>query len=132
MRMDDHALYADAVAVKDGFIVYVGDNKNALRWQDGTTEVIDLEGKTMLPGFIESHIHPTMYGINLLELDCRPASTPTIEGILEKVKSETESAPEGQWIRGWGWDDSKLKGKRNPTLRKGELQLTTCRPRQMI
>src|SRR5699024_10656592 len=72
-------------------------------------------GKTMLPGFIESHIHPAEYGMNLLKLDCRPINTPSIEVILEKVLHEAEKTPEGEWIRGWGWDDSKLEDKRNPT-----------------
>src|SRR5699024_12037041 len=69
----------------------------------------------MLPGFIESHGHPTVYGMNLLEVDCRPIETPSIESILDKLSDEVKRVPQEQWIRGWGWDDSQLAEKRFPT-----------------
>lgn len=82
--MNDELPHAESVVIKDGHIVYVGDNSTALTWKDNNTEIIDIEGKTVLPGFIESHAHPIDYGLNLLELDCRPSETPSIEDILKK------------------------------------------------
>jgi hypothetical protein len=114
ITMSEENSNANSIVVKDGYIEFVGDYENAKLWKSDDTEVIDLEEKTMLPGFIESHIHPTLYGMNLLELDCRPIKTPTIKSILDKVEREVEKTPAGQWIRGWGWDDSKLEDKRIP------------------
>ncbi len=50
--------WAEAVAIKDGSFVYVGDNPGAKQWIGPETEEIDLEGKLVLPGLIDSHVHP--------------------------------------------------------------------------
>src|SRR5690606_18382662 len=115
MTMDMDLPEASAVVVKEGVIQYVGDTELALNWKGKNTEVVDLEGKTLMPGFIESHVHPVDYAIKLLEIDCRATSAPSIEDVLEKIKEQTQSTPENEWIRGWGWDDSKLKEKRKIT-----------------
>ncbi|EQB34654.1 MULTISPECIES: amidohydrolase [Virgibacillus] len=115
ITMDEKKPRAEAVAVKDGLITYVGKTKDALSWKSKETEIRDVSGKTVMPGFIESHMHPTHYGLNLLEIDCRPESAPTIHAILQKIKELAARIPKGEWIRGWGWDDSKLKEGRIPT-----------------
>ncbi|WP_163528781.1 amidohydrolase [Halobacillus ihumii] len=115
LTMDDSFPQASAVAVKDGMIAAVGDESYVFDWKTEQTEIIDLNGKTLMPGFIESHIHPTIYGSTLLEIDCRPEIAPSMEDLLHKVSEEAVKTPEGEWIRGFGWDDSKLAEKRNPT-----------------
>ncbi|MEC5423283.1 amidohydrolase [Virgibacillus sp. C22-A2] len=115
ITMDEALPKANSVVVKDGLIIFVGDKEDSLSWQGDNTEITDLNGKTVLPGFVESHIHPALYGLNLLEIDCRTPQVSSIEDILIKVQEQTGETQEGQWIRGWGWDDSKLQEKRNPT-----------------
>ncbi|MFD2924705.1 amidohydrolase [Halobacillus naozhouensis] len=115
LTMDDSFPQASAVAVKDGMIVAVGDESDVFDWKTEHTKIIDLNGKTLMPGFIESHIHPTIYGSTLLEIDCRPETTPAMEDLLQKVSEEAVKTPEDEWIRGFGWDDSKLVEMRNPT-----------------
>lgn len=106
---------ATTVAVKNGQFMDIG-NKNLIHsWKGRNTEVVDLRGKTLLPGFIESHMHPTIYGLNLLEVDCRPSNAPTIDHILGEVSTVAQSMPQGQWIRGYGWNDTKLLENRYPT-----------------
>ncbi len=115
ITMDDAFPSADAVTVKNGVIQYVGDHPGALSFLNEDTEVIDLDGKTLMPGFIESHIHPSIFGLTLLEVDCKPTTTPSIPHLLQKVDAQAAKTPKGEWIKGWGWDDSKLAEKRNPT-----------------
>ncbi|MGP4080456.1 amidohydrolase [Pseudalkalibacillus sp. R45] len=115
LTMDDDSPSADAVTVKDGVIQYVGAHPSALSFVNEDTEVIDLDGKTLMPGFIESHIHPAIFGLTLLEVDCKPITTPSIPHLLKKVSAQAAKTPKGEWIKGWGWDDSKLAEKRNPT-----------------
>ncbi|WP_221565740.1 amidohydrolase [Alkalihalobacillus sp. TS-13] len=115
LTMDDAFPTADAVTVKNGVIQYVGDDPSALSFANEDTEVIDLNGKTLMPGFIESHIHPAIFGLTLLEVDCKPPTTPSILHLLEKIDAQAAKTPKGEWIKGWGWDDSKLAEKRNPT-----------------
>lgn len=113
--MDPTNPIADSIVFKNGDIAYVGNESSALLWKGINTKIIDVREKTVLPGFIESHAHPVDYGLNLLQIDCRPSETPSIEDILEKVKQEAARLPEGEWIRGWGWDESRMIEKRNPT-----------------
>ena len=115
LTMNEDSPKASAVVVKDGTIMHVGDDEEALDWKSENTEVIDLKKKTLMPSFIESHIHPSLYAMSLLEIDCKPNTTPSIKVLLEKVKDKVSHTSESQWIIGWGWDDSKLAEKRNPT-----------------
>lgn len=106
---------AEAVAVKDGRIIFVGTSKAALPLKGKDTKVVDLKGKALMPGFIESHAHPLACGESFLEVDCSPGTTNSIEEILCAVKEKASTLPKGQWILGRGWDDSKLSEKRVPT-----------------
>lgn len=115
ITMNELSPEANAIAVKNGSVLYVGETEDVLTLKGEQTEVVDLQGKTIMPGFVESHTHTTGYGNNLLQVDCRPAQTPSIDDILAKLKDAVEATPEGEWIRGWGWDDSRLAEKRNPT-----------------
>lgn len=68
--------------------------------------VVDLDGKFVLPGFIESHAHPMELGQQLLGLDIVPASVAGIEDICALVSERAENAEEGEWITGSGWDEN--------------------------
>ncbi|MBM7553343.1 amidohydrolase [Thalassobacillus pellis] len=115
ITMNEEAPSASAVVVTNGEVRYAGENEQALIWRDDGTEVVDLEGKTLMPSFIESHLHPSIYGLTLLEVDCKPDTTPSIETLMEKIREKAVSLQEGEWIKGFGWDDSRLLEKRNPT-----------------
>lgn len=56
----DSANYAEAVAVKNGKIVFVGAKSEAEKWKSDSTQMVDLKGKTMMPGFVEPHVHPSI------------------------------------------------------------------------
>ncbi len=65
--------YAEAVVVEGNKIIYVGSESGARKYIDAKTEVTDLEGKLMLPGFNDSHLHFTSGGNYLLGINLRPA-----------------------------------------------------------
>lgn len=96
---------AEALAVTDGKIVYVGNNVNANQWVADTTAILDLEGKTLTPGFIEGHGHLMGIGENLINLDL--LNTRSYEEIIELVKAKVDSAEDGEWIKGRGWHQDK-------------------------
>jgi len=75
---------AQAVAVKDRKIVKVGNNDEVLVLKDGHTTVIDLKGKTVVPGFNDSHMHLLNYAYSLKKVDCSGARS--VEEILERGK----------------------------------------------
>lgn len=96
---------AESVAVANGKIIYVGDKDEALELQGEKTEVVDLQGGTMTPGFIESHGHLMALGYNLLELDLLDITS--YQEMVDRVQTAVENAPPGQWILGRGWHQSK-------------------------
>lgn len=112
--MDEINPKATKVAVKNGKIIAFDRKADEVRGP--STKCIDMDGKTILPGLIESHAHPLTFASNLFQLDLRAEVTPDIESILEAVKEKARVTPKGQWITGMGWDDSKLKEKRFPTI----------------
>ncbi len=114
ITMENDLPKASTVAVKGKVITYVGNNCDIDDFKDRHTRIIDLNGKTLIPGFIESHMHSLLFGTNLLQLDCRSESTGSIDDILAVIKKSAITTPEGQWILGWGWDDVRLKEKRFP------------------
>ena len=95
----------EAVAVKDGMIVAVGTKAEVMKMQGSETEMIDLAGKTMTPGFIESHGHLMGIGYNKLELDLMYVKT--YDELVEKVAEAVDKVEPGTWITGRGWHQDK-------------------------
>ncbi len=92
---------AEAVVVHGNKIIFVGSNTEAKSYIDDNTEVIDLKGKLMLPGFIDNHVHFISGGFQLLGIDLRVAkSTKEFKDILKDYVSKNE----GKWITGGDWD----------------------------
>ncbi len=103
--VDDQQPKVEAVAVKGDRIIFVGDASEAEKFKNGTTQLIDLKGRTMTPGLIEGHGHFMGLGYNELNVDL--LETKSYREIIEKVKEAVENAAPGQWITGRGWHQSK-------------------------
>jgi len=111
--MDEGFSVAQAVAVKDKRIVFVGEGEPVKAYIGPQTQVTDLEGKTMLPGFIEGHIHLQMYGNSLLRLPIRDKSK---QEILDMVAKAAKEVPAGKWILGgMGWNNEVWEDPSYPT-----------------
>ena len=95
----------EAVAVLDDKIIYAGDYETAKSYQDPHTSVIDLDGKTMTPGFIDSHAHFLSIGYGKMKLDL--TRTEKYEDLIEMVRKAVSEAKPGEWITGRGWHQSK-------------------------
>jgi len=104
--------YAEAVVVERNKISFVGSNEEAKKLIDASTKVIELNGKLMLPGFIDDHVHFITGGFYLLGIDLRPAnSTHEFRNIL---KDYIDKYP-NKWITGGYWDHEKWEKKDLPT-----------------
>lgn len=115
LTMDPARPRAQAVAVWRGRILLVGDN-DAVRAEAGpTTRVIDLDGKTVLPGLNDNHCHPMGFGLALEWVDASPAAAGTLAELLERFRDAARKVPPGAWLRGRGYDDTRLDVRRHPT-----------------
>ncbi len=115
ITMETEIPCATALAIKGDIIYFVGTDQDALELKGLNTEVVDLGGKTAIPGFIESHSHPYYYAKQLLGVKCDQEATNSIDNILANLAETVAHTPEGQWVIGWGWDDSKFIERRNLT-----------------
>ena len=94
--------WAEAVAVANGRIVFVGRDADAERWIVPKTRVVDLAGRMLLPAFHDSHVHPVEGGIDSLEVDLHGLATPA--EVLEKIRAYAAAHPDAAWVRGSGWE----------------------------
>lgn len=109
---------AEAIAVKAGRIVAIGRRGDITALKGKDTEIIDAEGATILPGFIDPHVHVVMGAllsgfINVSALICD-----TIDEVMAKLKAGAEAAAPGAWVMAKGFDPSLTKGNANITRRE--------------
>jgi predicted amidohydrolase YtcJ len=103
---------AESVITQGNKIIFVGSNKEAQTRIDKNTEVLDLKGRLMLPGFIDNHTHFTSGGFYLLGIDLRSAkSTTEFKQILRAYVNEHR----GEWITGGDWDHEQWEVQDLPT-----------------
>lgn len=98
-----------SLGVRDGLIEYVGDEQNI-----PAKEVIDLHGKTMIPGMADSHLHLYAHCQNLTYVDL--SNVKSIKEMIVKMKEKADKTEEGQWIKGVNFDQTKWSENRFPTL----------------
>ena len=101
-----------AIAVEKGKITKVGTTHEITQLVGKHTKVIDLHGKTVVPGLIDTHIHVTDFGRCLLWLDLTEADS--IVDMQRLIREKAKGTPTGKWIVGRGWNETRFKEKRLP------------------
>lgn len=98
----------EAVAFKKDIILKVGTKDEVMKVTDNSTQIINMEGKTMLPGFIDTHTHLVGYGISLTTVDLEGARS--IGEVVDRCKKfiNTNDLKEGQWLIGRGWNQNQF------------------------
>ncbi len=111
VTVDGSFSIAQAVAVVGDRIIAVGSDDDVKTYIDSKTEVIDLKGRTMLPGINDAHIHASLYGGTRppLTLDVGYPAVKSINDIVKAVAEKAKAAKPGEWIRGMGWDEGYLE-----------------------
>lgn len=119
ITMEENEALAEAVAVKDGKIISVGTDEEINALQDDDTRKVDLGNNVLLPGFYDAHSHfPTTGYLGTVWVDLQsPPVGPVknIEDLIAELKEEVEKTPEGEWITGFGYDQTLLAEGRHPT-----------------
>ncbi|MCP4610169.1 MAG: amidohydrolase [Planctomycetes bacterium] len=118
ITVDDGNRRAEAFAVKNGKFIAVGTNSQIKKLIGKDTDVIDAQGKTITPGFIDAHLHPgPVYPVSsrLGKVDLRPDSVKSMDELINALREKAKTTPEGQWVFGSRYQDTKLG--RHPTRR---------------
>lgn len=108
---DDENPYGDSMIVKNKKICWIG-RQTDLPSQKGT--IIDLQGKRVIPGFVDSHMHPIMLADFRKKITAMPPAVNTIEDLVQAIKDCRKKQGPGKWIEGWGYDEQGLAEKRSP------------------
>ena len=104
--VDDDQPRAEAFAVKGDRFIAVGSSGDIRNLASSRTEIINAEGMTVTPGFIDAHSHPSGAGVN--ELVQVNADLRSIAEIKQALQQRAQITPDGQWIRAFKYDDTKL------------------------
>lgn len=108
---------ASAVVVLNNVIIYVGNDEGAMKYAGPNTTLVDLNGRSLVPGFIDAHVHTGITGLTLNSqaTDCSPANADSIEKIKAIIKDATLKTPKGTLIRSFNYNHNYLKEQRHPT-----------------
>lgn len=106
-----------AVAILGNKICYVGTDEGAMQYAGPNTRVVDLQGRSVIPGFNDAHIHTGITGLTLnsMETDCSPARADSIAKIKEIIRKAAENTPKGTLIRSFNYNHNYLSDGRHPT-----------------
>jgi predicted amidohydrolase YtcJ len=103
------------IAIGDGTIAAVGTREEIARLTQAETKIIDVSGRTVMPGLIDSHNHMTLFGHNLEALNLGPSRIGSIRQLLSRLRQRAAETGPGDWIKAWGMDETRLKEGRYPT-----------------
>lgn len=131
LTMNDAQPNAEAVAVRAGRITAVGSRAELLKMQGAHTRVVDLQGKTLLPGFVDPHSHISIVGLQAISANMLPppdGNNASIAQLQETLREYLKTSPEPKELGvvfGFGYDDSQLKEQRHPTREDLDAVSTT-------
>jgi len=113
LTMNPSQPFAEAIAIKNDTIVKVGTNEAVSKWIGKNTKIINLNGKAVVPGFIDTHIHVADFGRFLTWVDLRDVKS--IKEIQSSLIERAQKTAKGKWIIGRGWNQNRFAEKRLPT-----------------
>jgi predicted amidohydrolase YtcJ len=111
ITVDENFSIKEAIAVKDGWILFVGSDEDVKRFIGKHTNLLDLKGKPILPGVNDSHGHAALFGGTRppLALDLSYPTVRSIKDIASSLATKVKTVRPGEWIRGFGWDPPYLE-----------------------
>ncbi len=121
VSVDDSIGTVEAIAIKEGRILALGSNSDIEKYQGEGTRLINLQGKTMLPGFVDAHSHLSGVAIQAISANLLPAPdgpVNTIAQLQQTLRDYIRQSPvvaEHKVVIGFNYDDSQLAEKRHPT-----------------
>lgn len=113
---DERRSFASATAIKDGRFIAVGTEKEVMAYRGSNTQVIDVQGRTIIPGLNDSHLHLIRGGLNY-NMELRWDGVPSLAEGLRMLREQAQRTPPNQWVRVvGGWSEFQFAERRMPTL----------------
>lgn len=108
--------HAEAVAIKGGKFIAVGSDADVMAFRSDATQLVDLRGRTVIPGLNDSHLHLIRGGLNY-NLELRWEGVPSLADAMRMLKAQADRTPTPQWVRVvGGWNEFQFAERRMPTL----------------
>ena len=108
---DTQAPFAECFVVENGKITWIGKEEDLPKTGYPVT---DLAGKRVIPGFVDSHMHPVILADCTAKISCLPPKIRSIAELEEAIREESRNKEPDQWIQGWGYDEEKFAEHRSP------------------
>jgi len=109
VRTTDHnGSVTQAIAIWKAFVLAVGTDSEMESLASPETQKLNLQGRTVLPGFIDAHEHLSLYAEEPLKLNCSPQRVASLTELIGLVRGEAPRIDRGEWIRGVLYDDTKM------------------------
>jgi predicted amidohydrolase YtcJ len=113
--LDSNQPVVESVVIDNGRILDLGSHHEMnLQWGRAGARVIDLQGKMVTPGLIDSHLHMSGVAFNFLDLDLTGVTTKS--EMLDKIKQKADTVAPGKWLIGMGWDENLFTEASIPTI----------------
>jgi predicted amidohydrolase YtcJ len=123
--LDTNQPVVESVVVENGRILDLGSHHEmSLQWGRAGTRVIDLQGKMVTPGLIDSHLHMSGVAFNFLDLDLTGVTSKS--EMLDKIKQKADTLAPGQWLIGMGWDENLFTEGSTPTIEELDYVAPHC------
>ena len=115
ITMDPENPRADAFLVCGDKLAAVGAHAWVRKQAPQGFKEVDLKGRSVIPGLIETHNHLSYFSLTFFWSDCTPFENSSIEEVKTRLREDARKVPAGGWVLGWGYDDTMLKGARHLT-----------------
>lgn len=123
--MDDTLPLVEAIVVENGRILDIGSSAGmTLQWGRAGSKIIDLQGKMVTPGLIDSHLH--MSGVAFHFLDLNLTGVKSKDEMLKKIKEKAQTIAPGKWLIGMGWDENLFSEGTIPTIEELDYVAPHC------
>ena len=116
ITLDDTSSILQAIAIRDGRVLAVGSDEEIQKRTDARTKIIDLGGRTVVPGLMDSHIHALRAGLTYA-VELSWIGVPSLAKGLDLIRDAARTSPPGAWIKiGGGWTELQFPERRGPTI----------------
>jgi predicted amidohydrolase YtcJ len=116
ITLDDTSSILQAIAIRDGRVLAVGADEDIRKRADARTKIIDLGGRTVVPGLMDSHIHALRAGLTYA-VELSWIGVPSLAKGLDLIRDAARTSPPGAWIKiGGGWTELQFPERRGPTI----------------